>query len=190
MTLESFAELLDARQTGPNRWQARCPAHSPDRHPSLSIRQGDRGVLLKCWAGCSTDAVLKALGSTMPALFDAPLTPEQRREAAQRSRERDAKARALHHAGVARNRQLLRLESLRDAIGAKLARNPDDRELGRLFHLACDRLHEAEATMPHHEDGPHGQEPAPETPVAIADALYQIGANFNAKETARSTRAA
>lgn len=38
----------------------RCPAHS-DRTPSLSIRQGDRGLLVTCFAGCDPNDVLREL---------------------------------------------------------------------------------------------------------------------------------
>ena len=50
--------------------KAMCPAHD-DTHPSLDIKIGDNGdcVLVKCWAGCETDAVLDALGMTMSDLF-------------------------------------------------------------------------------------------------------------------------
>jgi hypothetical protein len=41
---------------------ARCPAHD-DQNPSLSISCGQDGrILLKCFAGCSTEAVVEALG--------------------------------------------------------------------------------------------------------------------------------
>jgi hypothetical protein len=39
----------------------RCPAHA-DSNPSLSIRQGDRGILVTCFAGCSPEEVLRELG--------------------------------------------------------------------------------------------------------------------------------
>lgn len=46
-------------------WIAPCPAH-PDRRPSLSIREGDDGkLLLKCFAGCSFEAILDALGQPL-----------------------------------------------------------------------------------------------------------------------------
>jgi len=191
MTAESIAELLHARHIGPNRWTARCPSHA-DRHPSLSITQGERGVLLKCWAGCRTEDVLAAMGLTLRDLFSGcDLTPQQRAHAAQQSRTRDAERKAEHHAAIEYNRQLLRLECLRDALGAKLVRSPDDPELGRLFHAIEDKLHTLESGLPHHEDSPHRQEPAPETPVAIADALREVGQNFDApNETARCERAA
>ena len=50
----------------------RCPAHS-DRTPSLSLRQGDRGILVTCFAGCDAEDVLREL-VRMPATrrFDPP----------------------------------------------------------------------------------------------------------------------
>jgi hypothetical protein len=54
--------LEKVRRTGQSRWSARCPAHE-DRAPSLSIRETDDGrVLLHCFGGCSTDAVIEAMG--------------------------------------------------------------------------------------------------------------------------------
>lgn len=69
----SVAKLLDrldgARQTGPGRWIAKCPAHE-DRSPSLSIRELDDGrCLIHDFGGCGTEAVLDALGLEMQVLF-------------------------------------------------------------------------------------------------------------------------
>ena len=62
-----------ARQTGPGRWIACCPAHT-DRSPSLSIRELDDGrVLLYDFGGCDTESVLAALGLTVGDLFAKPL---------------------------------------------------------------------------------------------------------------------
>src|SRR6266571_4035070 len=50
-------------------WVACCPAHS-DREPSLSIGLGDEGqVLLNCFAGCSLDMIVEAMGITVADLF-------------------------------------------------------------------------------------------------------------------------
>lgn len=38
----------------------RCPAHA-DSDPSLSLRQGDRGILVTCFAGCAREDVLREL---------------------------------------------------------------------------------------------------------------------------------
>jgi len=67
------AKLLDrlerVRQTGPDRWLARCPAH-PDKSPSLSICETDRGMtLIHCFAGCEPGHVLAAIGLPMSDLF-------------------------------------------------------------------------------------------------------------------------
>jgi len=59
----------------PTRWTAQCPAHD-DREPSLSIREaevgreGDRGVLLHCHAGCGKADVVAALGLELADLYD------------------------------------------------------------------------------------------------------------------------
>ena len=79
----------------------------------LDPQEGDIGTLLRCWAGCSVESIMAALHLPVSALFDdAGLTPQQRREAAQRSQERDAEAKAQHHAGCERGRELYRLENL------------------------------------------------------------------------------
>lgn len=43
----------------------RCPAHADDS-PSLSLRQGDRGILVTCFAGCASEDVLRELGRVRP----------------------------------------------------------------------------------------------------------------------------
>jgi hypothetical protein len=59
-------------------WVARCPAHD-DRSPSLSVKELDDGrILMHCFGGCGTDAVLGALGLAMGDLFPEPLTTHAR----------------------------------------------------------------------------------------------------------------
>lgn len=43
-----------------NTAMCRCPSHS-DGTPSLSIRQGDRGLLVTCFAGCDAGDILREL---------------------------------------------------------------------------------------------------------------------------------
>lgn len=58
------------------RFIARCPAHE-DRSPSLTLRSEDTGViLLHCFAGCSPDSILGAVGLSFSDLFPEPLTRE------------------------------------------------------------------------------------------------------------------
>ena len=47
----------------------RCPAHD-DRKASLSVAEGDDGrVLLKCFCGCSIDAICNAIDIKVKDLF-------------------------------------------------------------------------------------------------------------------------
>lgn len=63
-----LVRLGRVRASGAGKWIARCPAHE-DRSPSLSIAEGREGILLRCWAGCETQAVLDALGLDFRHLF-------------------------------------------------------------------------------------------------------------------------
>ena len=64
-----LSRLDKVRQTGPDRWIARCPAH-PDKSPSLSVRAlPDGSVLLHCFTGCSVDAVVAAISLELSDLF-------------------------------------------------------------------------------------------------------------------------
>jgi len=58
---------LTIRGSGP--WQARCPAHA-DTEPSLSITEkADNVLLMHCWGGCTTMAVLDKLGLDLSVLY-------------------------------------------------------------------------------------------------------------------------
>jgi len=70
--IDQVVAALNADPTGPNQWQARCPAHD-DRQASLSVGQAADGrVLLNCHAGCRTDDVVHAAGLRMTQLFPKP----------------------------------------------------------------------------------------------------------------------
>jgi hypothetical protein len=101
-------EAVHARDHG--RWSARCPAHA-DRSPSLTIAEGDKGVLVKCWAGCSLEEITGALGITISDLFFDALSsdPSQRREAMQRRAQTKAARQAAQEA------EGRRLDTLRQA---------------------------------------------------------------------------
>ena len=59
MTAETIAKAFGGRKVGQG-WMARCPAHD-DRKPSLSIRDADGKVLVRCHAGCEQRDVIAAL---------------------------------------------------------------------------------------------------------------------------------
>lgn len=69
MTVEDLLQRLEVVRRQGHGWTARCPAHSPDRHPSLSVHAGDRGILVKCWAGCSLAEICMSLGIKPRCLF-------------------------------------------------------------------------------------------------------------------------
>jgi hypothetical protein len=77
-----FSQLKGVRKSLHGR-VACCPAHS-DREPSLSIGLGDKGqILLKCFAGCSVERIVEAIGMTLADLFPStlPLPGSQAKEA-------------------------------------------------------------------------------------------------------------
>ena len=57
--LRSLVHRLGGTWSGDTAMCA-CPAHA-DRTPSLSVRQGDRGILVTCHAGCDARDVLREL---------------------------------------------------------------------------------------------------------------------------------
>ena len=56
----------------------RCPSHA-DGEASLSLRQGDRGILVHCFAGCASDDVLRELRRVRPGqTYSRPVITEPR----------------------------------------------------------------------------------------------------------------
>jgi putative DNA primase/helicase len=70
MSAEKLLErMTGVKSTGPNRWVACCSWHG-GRRASLSIRLFDDGRIgIHCFAGCSADNVLAAVGLTFRDLF-------------------------------------------------------------------------------------------------------------------------
>jgi hypothetical protein len=103
MTITDLLSRLDGvRAGGHRRYVARCPAH-PDRNPSLSIREGERGILLRCWAGCALSAITDKIRLTVSDLFYGHLSdPWERRQTILRRAKEQAVQRV---ACLARGRQ-------------------------------------------------------------------------------------
>ena len=139
MTIEDLLPRLEAVRRSSRGYHARCPAHS-DRTPSLSIRDGERGLLVKCWAGCSLPEICVALGIEQRDLFfDTRIDPEakRQRDAQRRKRERQ------------REQDGLRLDTFREAEATIAAAR--DIDISRWSHAQLDdvlnRLADAYATL-------------------------------------------
>ena len=150
MTAPQLAQMLHARRTGKGKWTAKCPSH-PDKHPSLSIAVGRKGILVRCMSnGCDTRIILDALGLTWSDLFtdsepDRDHLRRLRELEAQQEHERREKRRianlALEKAYV--------WDTVAFELGRILANYPDDTRLAVLFHRAlflcrrCESIAEA-----------------------------------------------
>lgn len=71
--------LVDIVATLDGTWRGyvamcRCPAHD-DSEPSLSLRQGDKSILVTCFAGCSPQDVLRELSRVRPGRSHIPPDP-------------------------------------------------------------------------------------------------------------------
>lgn len=93
MRAAELAEKIPGAVQFGEKWKACCPAHD-DRRPSLTFKDGDKGVLLKCFAGCELDEICHAL-SLRPSdlFFDARDHDPQRRKALAKRQERQRQAR-------------------------------------------------------------------------------------------------
>ena len=72
MHIDQLLALLDGVKPTRRGWIARCPAHL-DKSPSLSVCEGDKGILIHCFALCPHEAICAAVGRTAKDLFyDSP----------------------------------------------------------------------------------------------------------------------
>lgn len=69
MQMSDLTPRLKGVRRGGRGIVALCPAHD-DHHQSLSVREGDGRIYLKCFAGCTTETIVKALGIMWKDLFD------------------------------------------------------------------------------------------------------------------------
>jgi len=129
MTLDRFVTYLSGVKRTSRGVMARCPAHE-DRSPSLSIRESERGLLLHDFAGCTTDAIVQALGLKLSDLFfDAP-TPRGQQPPPPRPAKVDRVAVAWRFELAALDRRLRAervLTAAQDLDGDRLTNPPRDR---------------------------------------------------------------
>ncbi len=132
MTMDDLLTRLEAvRPRGSSKWSARCPAHA-DKNPSLAIAEGERGLLVKCWAGCTLDEITRALGLTVSELFyDRNPNPHELRKA-QRRREQERQRRV-------RQQRIdgMRVATLREADA--VIRNARGIDISTWSHIRLDR---------------------------------------------------
>jgi putative DNA primase/helicase len=72
MTSAEFLALLDAVAKTPNGWKAKCPAHE-DGKASLSVKDGEGKIVIHCFAGCTPESIVSAIGLKLADLFAEPL---------------------------------------------------------------------------------------------------------------------
>lgn len=68
MTIDQFIERLEGVQASAGGYVALCPAHD-DSNASLSIHEGQTGVVVRCHAGCSFPDICAALGIEQRDMF-------------------------------------------------------------------------------------------------------------------------
>ena len=69
MTIQDFVSRFGKVKATGGQFLVSCPAHE-DRSPSLAVKEGaDGSILLKDHGGCSTEAILAAMGLTAADLF-------------------------------------------------------------------------------------------------------------------------
>ena len=72
-------KLKGVKSKGNGGYLSLCPSHG-DRQRSLSIDERDGTILLKCFVGCTVEAIMAAIASTPAALFeDGPQPPHNLR---------------------------------------------------------------------------------------------------------------
>ena len=64
--------LDKVKQTGPDQWRARCPAHG-SKGLTLSLKDTGESLLLHCFAGCAPADVLASVGLELGDLYDGPV---------------------------------------------------------------------------------------------------------------------
>lgn len=88
MRAAELAERIPGAKLFGEKWKGCCPAHQ-DRRPSLTFKDGDKCILMKCFAGCALDEICQALNLRPSDLFfDALDRDPQRRKSAAQQRER------------------------------------------------------------------------------------------------------
>lgn len=68
MSFEALLSRLTKVRGRSGNFVACCPAHE-DSSPSLSVKQQDGKIIMHCFAGCSVENIVNAVGMNMTDLF-------------------------------------------------------------------------------------------------------------------------
>lgn len=165
MIIQRIADSLGGIPKAGGGWMARCPAHD-DRTPSLSIDLGENGhPILKCFSGCSNEAVIDKLRSCgLWQESGTGMSEEEIRESLQQSakRKEERQKKADQVAALA-------IEVWRQATQAK-----DNPYLARKQERPTDTLRQIELSALVKQIGyrPQAQgEPLAEGPILIAPVM-------------------
>ena len=72
MTAADLGTHIKGSRRSGTGYKGKCPAHD-DQQASLSWADGEKGTIVKCFAGCEVDAIMAAMGLPMAELFADPL---------------------------------------------------------------------------------------------------------------------
>jgi hypothetical protein len=78
--LDNFVSRLSkAKRTGKDSWIACCPAHD-DKSPSMTVREAEDGkLLIHCFAECSVENIIGALGLGFDDIMPDRVSDEYRK---------------------------------------------------------------------------------------------------------------
>src|SRR6476646_4505829 len=82
MSAAEIAARLGSAHCSGAWWRCRCPVHL-SRGPTLALCDGDRGLVVRCWAGCDPRDVLVELrrrGLIERAADDCPVSASARQD--------------------------------------------------------------------------------------------------------------
>ncbi|MHA2248606.1 MAG: CHC2 zinc finger domain-containing protein, partial [Candidatus Hodarchaeales archaeon] len=69
MNINEFIKKFSSAKKKNGQYRVKCPAHD-DETASLSVKEASDGrILLKCFAGCTVDEIVKKMGLTQADLF-------------------------------------------------------------------------------------------------------------------------
>jgi DNA primase len=96
MNALDIAKLTNTFKSHKAGYLCQCPAHE-DSTPSLHICDKDDKVLVKCFAGCDAESIVRSLGLGLKDLFhQSDMTPMEKRNYAKKSNQVQL-TRALGH---------------------------------------------------------------------------------------------